>query len=139
MPEEQCMKDTVMPNVFVTPASLKILTLATADLREESYDPDTRKYRLHIDEASELACQLLGEDKDFARIVALALDSWWNDAMDWAGDQKGREAAARIPEGYEYPSHGPFDPVVLPNEGLSKRPARSHRFPLGGSEGEGEN
>ncbi len=86
---------------------LKKLTLATADLREESYDTVTSTYRLDLRQAADLACELLNYHPEFAPLVALALhDGTWNDVLDWAGDFKGRAPDVKVPDHYSYPPLG---------------------------------
>ncbi len=91
----------------MTPQILKTLTLATADLREQSYDEIGRSYRLDQMEAAKLACKLLDQDEEYASLIGLALSGWWNDVLEWSGDKKGRAVIVKIPEDFVYPSHDP--------------------------------
>lgn len=90
----------------LTVDNIKRLVLATGDLREQSYDAEARHYRLDEHEAAELAIKQLGftTDANIARLIGLALNAWWNDTMDWAGDKPNRETLATIPDGFVYPS-----------------------------------
>jgi hypothetical protein len=59
-----------------------------AGFREESYDETKRRYRIDCTQAAQLACKNMGIDPEFARLAGLALDGWWNDALDWADKQR---------------------------------------------------
>lgn len=89
---------------------LKQIVLAAGDLREESYDPKTRRYRLDEMEAAALALTILGHQAavtDIAPLIGLSLHGEWNDIMEWAGDRTDRPPAATIPKGFVFPSHEP--------------------------------
>ena len=72
--------------------------LDAARIREESYDSESAEkasrkfvnfqdyYGKSIKQAVEEACIKNGIDLDMTQIVYLALDGWWNPAIDWAQD-----------------------------------------------------
>jgi hypothetical protein len=91
----------------ITGDAMKALTLAAADLLEESWvypvPGETRGYyRLTELEAVELACRLMGIDPEFALSIRLSLLAW-NEALEWAGDYAGRVPTARIPDNFAFP------------------------------------
>lgn len=103
-----------MAGTVISLAELKGLFLASADLREQSYDRARQRYRLDYHESAELACTLLNLDKEYAGLIGPALFGVWNDALDWAGDRTGRKAAVHIPLNFEYPERRPHF-VTLPS------------------------
>lgn len=55
-----------------------------ADKREASYNKEDQRYELSPMEACvEIADS---EEKEIAWLIGLALDGWWNDALDWANN-----------------------------------------------------
>ncbi len=72
----------------------------TAKIREKSFDHEAADeaektqptgfidfavfYTKTLAQASEEACKEHGVDSNFARLIYLALDGWWNDTLDLA-------------------------------------------------------
>lgn len=58
-----------------------------AEIRENSFDTVEKRYKLNCQDACAQAAKEISIDEELGHILGLALDGWWNDALDWAARQ----------------------------------------------------
>jgi hypothetical protein len=61
----------------------KVILQAAKD-REGSWNEKKGRYTLSLDICLRVACERQEVNVHFARLIYLAMDSWWNDTLDWA-------------------------------------------------------
>lgn len=75
----------------MTVEEIKTQILAAATLHESSYDKELSQYTVELQEAC------LSLNPELGQLYFLALDSWWNDTIDWANGYPEQSATETSP------------------------------------------
>lgn len=77
-------------------AQLREVVKQAAKLHEESYNFDTLRYGLSLEDSALRALEEAGLPVTLAPLIYLSLSGWWNDVLAWAAGEYERDDAEKV-------------------------------------------